>query len=230
MPPVSMARMNLALVLKPRCSTSVRDAVGARAELGAVDLDRLRRARGLAVDHGQLAGHQAPVLVGGEAELLLGDAEQGLDVVQDGVRLDLLVAARLVPVLGLVVGVALGGAVVGLDQLLRERDHAHGLGEGLDRRDGQGALLLLAQHLEVPLLEGVAHVREVAQRELHGRLAAGHDLVVQLARGGDQLVDDGASGALRSGQGGRHPPGPTAPLQILRTVSHRRCRPLLAAG
>ena len=48
-----------------------------------------------------------------------------------------------------VVGLPLGGDVVGLDQFLGQGHHLQGLGEGLDRVDRQGALLLLALQLEV---------------------------------------------------------------------------------
>jgi hypothetical protein len=115
--------------------------VGAAAEAGAVDVQGFA-GLGVLVDHHQTAGHVAALLLGHEAELLAVDAEEGLDVLHDRVGLGLLLEARLGPVLRDVVGLSLGGDVVGLDQFLGQGHHLERLGEGLDRPDGQRALLI----------------------------------------------------------------------------------------
>ena len=90
---------------------------------------------------------------------------------------------RLAPVLRLVVGVSLGGEVVGLDQVLRERHHAQRLGEGLHRVDGERPHLLLLADLQKALLLGVADVAERAHREVHLRLLPLADPLVDLGGG-----------------------------------------------
>ena len=206
MPPVSMARMNFAFVRKPRCSTA--EGIPYAPEPNFVQ----STSRGLPVPCSRSRTTRSPATrppcsSGRKPELLLVEAVVGLDVVHDRVGLDLLVAPGVVPVLGLVVGVALGGEVVGLDQLLRERDHPQRLGEGLHRGDGEGPLLLLPRHLEVALAGGVADVREAAERELHRGLAALDDAGVDLPTRIDDAAHDGAGCGLGSGQSRRNPLG-----------------------
>ena len=181
----------MASVSKERCSTRGRDRVGARAEARAVDaLDDAGLA--VRVEHDELAGHGAAVLVGDEAQLLARRAahrEQRLDVVHHRVRLDLVVEARLLPVLALVVGVSLGGEVVALDQLLREAHHAQGLGEALHGVDGQRAHLLRAPDLEVAARRRVGDVLQRAHGEGEVGLVLLQDLLVHAGGGVADLLE-----------------------------------------
>ncbi len=133
---------------------------------------------GIAVDHDQFAAHVAAALLGDVAELLAVDAQHGLHVVQQRVALRLLVEAALAPALAVVVDLALAGDVVLVQQVvLRRRQQAHRLREGLHRVVGQRARGLLAQDLEMPALHVVLHVRQRPHRKAHrGLLALLHDV------------------------------------------------------
>ena len=175
-----MARMNLALRLELQILDIDRDRIGAGAELGAVDLERL--ALGVVVDDDQLAGHVAAFFLGDEVELLAVDPEHRLDVVHDRVGLGLLVETRLAPVLGDVVGLSLGGHVVVFDQLLGQGHHLERLGKGLDRADRQRALLGLAPHLEVPFFGRYFTLASDRTGVLIVGFSCTHDLIVDVLR------------------------------------------------
>ena len=118
------------------------NAVGARAEFGAVDAQHFA---GIAVviDHEQASGDIAPFFLGNKAQLLAIDAEIGFDIIHDRVGFRLFAEPGILPVLGDVIGFSLGGDIVVFDKLFGERDHAQRLGEGLDGIDRERALLLL---------------------------------------------------------------------------------------
>ena len=87
MPPVSMANTKLGVGAETQVFDRAWNAVGAAAEIGAVDFDGLAGCRVL-VDHGEPAGNRAAVCLGIKAELLARQTvHRGhrLDVVHDGV-------------------------------------------------------------------------------------------------------------------------------------------------
>ena len=123
MPPVSIARMKRASVLKSKCSAERGYAVGAAPQVGAIYLDCLPR-HGVSIDHDEPPRHRAAVRLGIKPEVFprqtlpRGDR---LDVVHDGVRLSLFVETAVAPVLADVIGFALGGEIVALDHGARRR-------------------------------------------------------------------------------------------------------------
>ena len=141
-----------------------RDGVRSRTEFGTVDTQGFAAVR-LAVDHDELAGDLAALFFGDESELLAIDLEQSLDIVDDGIRFRLLIEARLVPVLGDVVGLSLGHDFVVFDERLGLGHHPKRLGECLDRGDGERAGLFFTLEFEETLFRMVLDVTQGPQRE-----------------------------------------------------------------
>ena len=148
-----------------------------RSEFRAVDSQFIAAVAVCVVDH-QITGDFASLLLWHEAQLLAVDRKKGLDVVEHRIALGLLGEAHLlVPTLGHVIGLALGGDIVGLDQILRQRDHLQRLGKGFDRSNRQSPLLGLAPDLEETRLGIEFDIAQIAQREFHRRLLLFENLV-----------------------------------------------------
>ena len=166
-----------------------RDAVGAAAQIGAVDLDG-RSGRGISVDHGQPTRDRAAVGFRVEAQLFPRQPvhrRHGLDVVHDGVRFGLFVEAAISPVLADVIDLALGGEVVMLDHRSRGRHQAQGLRERPRGGHRQRAHLARIAKLEITLRFVIGDIVEAADRKLDVRQLSALDAGADLRRRPDSI-------------------------------------------